>query len=520
MIHGLKDKYENMIQDRDPFLDRAQTASALTIPFLVPEDGFNSATSSRTPNQGFGAHAVRTLASKILMTLLPPNTPFFKFAVNRYKLQKEGLPLEMVGPQLDEVLSNIEGEIMKEVELSKARLALEGALQHLIVAGNSLLFVPDNGAIKWYKLENFVISRDAGGSIQQIITHDKVDIDTLDEDVKQLVLKGADLSEKDDDEDLDVFTSAKRINKNTFKFWQEIENVVIPGTVREIKEKYLPFIPLRFSAISNEDYGRGLVEEYFGNFNLIESLSGLLNEGAIAMSKSLIVVDKASGMRPGVLANKDNLSIISGRVRNGVAADVGVVSIDKRQDYAFVLQYLNELKREISEAFLLHQTRDAERVTAEEIRMMANELESVLGGVYSILAHEFQLPLLRALMKKMEKQGALPDEVKQLPEEVISPMIVAGLDALGRNSDFTKLLQLQQVLTPQEMQFINHGELLRRKLSYAGVPDEGLVKSQQELQQEAQQQQQMLQQQQMQQLAEKAAPAVVKGVTDQANKGE
>ena len=39
------------------------------------------------------------------------------------------------------------------------------------------------------------------------------------------------------------------------------------------------------------------------------------------------------------------------------------------------------------------EVRDAERVTAEEIRMQAQELETSLGGVYSRLAIGFQLPL-------------------------------------------------------------------------------------------------------------------------------
>jgi len=37
-------------------------------------------------------------------------------------------------------------------------------------------------------------------------------------------------------------------------------------------------------------------------------------------------------------------------------------------------------------------------VTAEEIRFLANELETSLGGIYSLLSHELQLPLISELM--------------------------------------------------------------------------------------------------------------------------
>lgn len=39
--------------------------------------------------------------------------------------------------------------------------------------------------------------------------------------------------------------------------------------------------------------------------------------------------------------------------------------------------------------------RNGERVTAEEIRYVAGELEDTLGGVYSLLSQELQLSLIR-----------------------------------------------------------------------------------------------------------------------------
>ncbi|WP_265102931.1 portal protein, partial [Acinetobacter baumannii] len=56
----------------------------------------------------------------------------------------------------------------------------------------------------------------------------------------------------------------------------------------------------------------------------------------------------------------------------------------------------------IGKGFLLSSSivRDAERVTAEEIRMQANELETSLGGVYSRLAVDFQKPMAYWLTKR------------------------------------------------------------------------------------------------------------------------
>jgi hypothetical protein len=115
-------------------------------------------------------------------------------------------------------------------------------------------------------------------------------------------------------------------------------------------------------------------------------------------------------------------------------------------------------------------------------------------------------------MQRMDQAGSLPTEVKKLPKAIISPMIITGLEALGRNSDLEKLLQLQQVLTPQELQFINSEELLRRKITYAGIPTEGLIKETEQVQAE---QQAAMQQQQLQSVIEKAVGPVAKGIMDQ-----
>lgn len=510
----IESQYDDLQRVRDPYLDRARNAASITIPFLVPEDGFSGSESSKTPYQSFGAHAVRTLASKLLLALLPPNTPFFRFSVNKTKLEAEGVDVQQVGGEIDRALISLERSIMTEVEESKTRLALESAMQHLIVAGNSLLYVPRKGAVRWFRLTNYVIARDPAGKPTTVITREITDKRTLSPDIQLLLENVRQVEPQKNKNDVNIFTRAALQTNGKWLIQQEIGGEIIAKLSHEVKPEHNPFIPLRFNSLDSEDYGRGLVEEYFGTINTIESLARLLNEGAIAMATTKIVIDKASSIRPSVLARTGNLGIISGNVQGGIAQDVGIIELQKQRDFSFVAQYLDTLKREISDAFLVYQARQAERVTAEEVRQVAQELEAVLGGVYSILANEFQLPLLKLLMERMTKAGDLPAEFASLPRDLITPMITAGLDALGRNSDFNKLIQLQQVMTPQEAQYLNAEELLKRKLAYLGIPNEGLTKSQQQQQAEQQAAQQQQQQEQIMRLAEKAAPAATKGLVE------
>ena len=174
-----------------------------------------------------------------------------------------------------------------------------------------------------------------------------------------------------------------------------------------------------------------------------------------------------------------------------------------------------EIKDRLSQAFLLQSgvVRNAERVTAEEIRMLSQELESSLGGLYSLLSNELQLPMINRLLDMMKSQKRIPT----LPKDIVNPVIITGVEALGRGNDLQKLdLFLQgasQVVGPQAVaEFLNVEEYFARRATALGIKTAGLVKSKEDLQAEKQQQQQALQQQQ---LVQSLGPSAIKALNDQ-----
>jgi hypothetical protein len=155
-------------------------------------------------------------------------------------------------------------------------------------------------------------------------------------------------------------------------------------------------------------------------------------------------------------------------------------------------------------AFMLNTSvqRNNDRVTATEINYVSKELDDSLGGLYSLLSQELQLPLINRLMFQMEKKKALPN----LPKDSIRPKIVTGLEALGRSSDLQRLNTFVNQLQPfaeQLMTYLNLDEYVKRVGTSLGVEMEGLIKSPEQIQaeQQAMQEQMMMQQN---------SPAVVK----------
>ncbi|EON3359689.1 portal protein, partial [Yersinia enterocolitica] len=119
--------------------------------------------------------------------------------------------------------------------------------------------------------------------------------------------------------------------------------------------------------------------------------------------------------------------------------DIAYLQVNKTTDYQMIQNMIGQIQQRLATAFLLNSAvqRQAERVTAEEIRYMADQLEQVMTGVYSVLNQELQLPIIRVLLNQLQATQKIPD----LPKEALSPNISTGVEALGRGQDLDKLNQ-------------------------------------------------------------------------------
>ena len=95
---------------------------------------------------------------------------------------------------------------------------------------------------------------------------------------------------------------------------------------------------------------------------------------------------------------------------------------------ARALEVMNNWEKRVARGFLLLSavTRDAERVTAEEMRLTALELDTAYGGTYSALAGQIQKPVAEWL---------LAEDGNDIRGKGIEVQVITGLDALSRNGD-------------------------------------------------------------------------------------
>ena len=161
------------------------------------------------------------------------------------------------------------------------------------------------------------------------------------------------------------------------------------------------------------------------------------------------------------------------------------MQVGKTADFATAAQMSQTIERRILEAFLVMNIRNAERVTAEEVRLTQLELEQSLGGLFSLLTVEFLVPYLNRTLLILQRSNQIP----RLPKDVVRPKIVAGINSLGRGQDNESLTRfmatIAETLGPEAlMQYIDPSEAIKRLAAAQGIDVLNLVKSQEQLQQD------------------------------------
>ena len=262
--HGI---YTTLSGDRSSFLDRARTASQITIPSLLPEQGHSGSSILPTPYQSIGAEGVNNLASKLLLSLLPPNAPFFRLVINDSEL--EALVAGQRG-EVEETLAKIERMVTQEIEVRALRVPISEALKQLLIAGNVLLYLPPTEQMRVFRLDRYVVKRDSMGNVLKIVIKESLSPLSLPENAKKL------LPEVQEDEvpmgNVDLYTCVTWTGKN-WTILQELEGEIVPGSEGSYPKNKSPFLALRFTHIDGEDYGRGFVEEYIGDLKSLETLT-------------------------------------------------------------------------------------------------------------------------------------------------------------------------------------------------------------------------------------------------------
>ena len=470
-------------------------SAQLTIPYIFPQDENTSEGSILpTPYNSIGTAAVNALSSKLLLALLPPTGGFFRLLPDRELVADMDTKTR---EQADSQLAQVERDVVEYINQKAMRVPVFEAIKLLAVTGNAMMYKIPNGSFKVFSPYQYTVERDYVGHILTACIKERMSWSSLPKKVQtQLSDESDDVTPENghkESKEIHIYTMIVKEGDNKFKVFQEINGVIIDGTVKSYTEEKLPYIILRWTSINNESYGRGHVQQYLGDLRSLEGLSQTIVEGSGIAATTIFGVRPGATVKVEDLNNAENGSFVLGDLDR----EVTTLSTDKSADLSIAMQMMSQLEQRISQAFLMlgGQIRDSERTTATEVRATAAELESTLGGVFSVLAAEFQKPLITLILQELQ-----PEVLK-----VSTPSVTTGIAAISREKDFNNLntmLQSIAQLGPEVIaQYLDVPAYLGQIATSLGMEPDKIVKSPEQMQQEQQAQQQAMQQQQQQEVA-------------------
>lgn len=385
--------------------------------------------------QSMGATLTNFLSAKLTGLLFPVNQPFFRLSSDSQVLTQLAKVVNKSEKDLLEYFAKLESDACKELYIDGAYAQLVQAIRYLIITGNCLIKRID-GVLTIYSLHNFALRRNNEGQVLDIILKEHWSYDSLPLDLQSLA------KDKNPEDEATVYTHVKRVlkNKKTGEYvWEVVQELdgKLVGDKVEYLDKLCPYFAVTWNMVNGDSYGRGMVEDYAGDFAKLSALSLGLAKYEMASTRIINLVAPGASTDVDSLAEAEDNGWVQGNPADIQPYEVGV--------YQKIKQLSDEIQviyQRLALAFMYQgNTRDAERVTGYEIQQNAIEAEKALGGVYSQLSAGLHLPLSVLLSHDVD-----PLVVEGVLKGHLKIDVLTGVAALGRSSDVQNLLTAIQEL--------------------------------------------------------------------------
>lgn len=513
-------RYSAMKADREPYLVRARRLAKITLPSLFREEGDNGTTETPEAWQSFGAYCINNLASKLGLTIFPPGLSPIRLDPSKQTIQdlmklagdeeaKGNLMLE-----IDKGLRESEMEFTRAITQDMDSVPFVKGMKYKLVGGTHGYQMYNDGSFRGIPLDSFTNLRDGQGNLLEFVVEDNLVWDTLPKNVRDY-LENVRPEEKDANGKAGpaykvcLYTHGLLKEDGKWEIYQECCGYKIPNTEWTYNKDYMPWLFVPFNLLPKEHYGRTYVEDYESDLQGLDGGEEILTEGTAAAALLIRLV------KPGGVTNKEALAKArNGAVITGDGNDVSVLQTNKQGDFASLEKRVESKEVRLARAFLLNFSvqRQAERVTAEEIRYLAQALNEQLGSLYLELVKTYQAPWARLKMAALMRTKRMTP----LPKDQVDVQMATGAAALSRASELQNLDDLTMppnpIMQQQAARVIDPVVYFRQRAIKIGIYMDGLVKTQDRLDKEdaeAAQQQAMLQ----------ATPNMVKGGADLLGKG-
>ncbi len=479
--------WEQGKDDVNEYLERGRENARLTIPKMLPPDGHTSGSRLYVPWRNIGARGLNSLTSRFVQTVVPSGSSFFRYDLSAATLEQlagetEG---EDIKTESAEALRSMEKEVHTFIDANGIREPAYRGVRQSLGVGNVLLHLDENDKLRAFPLTHYRVWRDGNDVAYRILLRQEMQMADMPDAVRGAMaagqMKGAKLPEHG--KPLPIFTRIERIpGSKRYRQVQEVCGEEVDGTEAFFTEDNLPWLAHRWENVEGENYGRAYLDDVIGDLATVDSLARSLTE---------ITSDNARRVylrRPGAMFSRAQFAKArSGAVLDGGPEDISTVKRDgDATGVQQAFQFLESTMADLRFAFFMLSAvqRQAERVTAEEIRTMAADLDLGLGPSYASAGMSLQRWLEQTVRARLTAKGKIP----KLPAGV-EVHVVTGLEALGRTADFQRLRELldtaNATMGPEVIgQYLKPNIVLKQLGTALSVDTKELVRSEQEVQQQ------------------------------------
>ena len=508
--------YESQMAARTGPVALGRRLADISSPSTFPPEHWQAGEPMAIPNQSINAYGLNTLAAKMMLGAFPPGLSGWKFNPEEHKLDPDIREDPTLYSQVMYALARREEAHRARLEATKSRSALVKYCKLLLLTGNAATLWTDIDHPIIYNMHHYAVKREASGTPIAGVIKESVSRMVSDDDV----IAAADRSKTSTpnaaspwDDEITIYHCQKLIrdgDKKEYVYWQEVEG----GEVIEDTVAYSDFeTPTIYFGWMIPEYGSNwgipYCSDYEGDMQAVENFSAALQDGGAAAARFLTLVDPNGQTELKDILEADNLDVVPGREQ-----DVKTLRSDKGGDLAVTSNEMESAARRLGQAFLMFSAiqRKGERVTAEEWRILAGEIDQAMGGLYSDFSQTSQRYfVLRFMFLHQESDPKLG----KLPEGLVRINVVTGIDTLGQSSEGNRLreymMEAKEALGEALVQHIDPSDYLRRLAAVKNIKAEGLVKGAEQLEAEASQ---MKKEAMQQTLLEKGTGPMIQGGAD------
>lgn len=488
---SIESQWDVMDTDRAAALRRKRQHSEITIPSLLPRAGKAQNQELPVPYNGLTSEGVNALAARLVSVVLPVGSlPVFEIFIDQ-----QFVPQGKDTTELDTVMRRAEAAVMNRLYLTNLRPQLFLLFKHLICIGDVLMVMLPNLDIRLHRFDEYVTKRTTEGTWREIIIRQMIDPELQEQSIRDIPANPQRRGSAGNPQS----SSARKFEAIYDRLTRDGEDLPV-GFSREFRGSLFDenkefevtaHMPLRWNAISGEDYGSSLVEDAFGDIRSLDGVSAGLIDGVALNSEYRWGVNPA-----GLTEIEDLRQSTNGDWVPAVDGDVFPMNFQHAAQVEATLKAVQHREQRLGRRFLMNSAAQptGERVTARQVTIIAQELEQALGGVLSMVNRDIMIPLIKRSIwvLSQEESDVFPKEFGEFIKDrdsILKLRIRTGLELLQREAEQEKLdVLLERVARlPEQAQsvFIWPG-IARRIVTNIGLEPEGIVKSDEQVEAEKQ----------------------------------